>query len=180
MGKNSKRARLPTQNPPHCHRDGRADCGLSHNRDYPHERKDKTKDTSVFPTHTHIHITHHRHHRQAVTHWTVRVSEGEPKHTYRGDVFAGELVGGVGDEEARLTDGAVTHHDTLDSLHCFVFCLPFFGLCYLLLFPSPEKDCAVFCNALRERGAVAHAKRRRRGEERRRGETTRRCAELVL
>ena len=38
-----------------------------------------------------------------------------------GDVLAGEGVGGVGDEEAGLPNGAVAHHDALDCLHPSLF-----------------------------------------------------------
>jgi len=36
---------------------------------------------------------------------------------HRGDVLARESVGGVRDQEARLTDGTVTDYDALDGLH---------------------------------------------------------------
>lgn len=37
--------------------------------------------------------------------------------THRGDVLGGELVGGVGDEQARLSHRTITHHHTLYGLH---------------------------------------------------------------
>lgn len=37
--------------------------------------------------------------------------------TYRGHVFAGELIRCVRDEQTRLADGTVSNHDALDGLH---------------------------------------------------------------
>lgn len=37
--------------------------------------------------------------------------------THRGDVFRGELVGGVGDQQAGLSHCTITHYHTLYGLH---------------------------------------------------------------
>ncbi len=36
---------------------------------------------------------------------------------HRWDIFTGKLVGRVGDEQARLADGAVPNDDTFDRMH---------------------------------------------------------------
>lgn len=37
--------------------------------------------------------------------------------THRWDIFGGELVGSVGDEQAGFTHGTITDHNTLNRLH---------------------------------------------------------------
>jgi hypothetical protein len=39
------------------------------------------------------------------------------EYTNCGDIFAGELVRCVADQQASLTDCSITNHDALDGLH---------------------------------------------------------------
>ena len=51
-------------------------------------------------------------HRLAIDHDVGRIVV-----EHGGNVFSGESVGSVGNEQARLTDGTVTNNHALDVLH---------------------------------------------------------------